>query len=346
MTSYAILANPGHNRIYFEAAMQTAYMELSAIAQKYNVKLSENDKPVEGLPAHLHFDIESDAGEDFFKAVGASSMFYAMFKIENGGLLSPVKISDFHVFDESMNSILRYTGKTNEQFTRMMVNLALCACKTGSEKIKLLDPMCGKGTTLYEGMIRGFDTVGVEINSQWFSEMQTYIVKYLQTGRYKHLTSKERRSAPKGKKIAELFTVKTAATKLDFENKNTISCEIFNADTRISDMLIKKNSCDILVSDLPYGVQHASKSKSKEQDTALSRSPFELLKESLPAWRAALKKGGAMVLSYNEFTLRYDGTAKLLEDNGFTVLRESPYFGYKHRVDQAIVRDLIVAVKN
>ncbi len=33
-----------------------------------------------------------------------------------------------------MVQILKYNGKTNEQFTRLMVNLALSACKTGSKK--------------------------------------------------------------------------------------------------------------------------------------------------------------------------------------------------------------------
>lgn len=343
MFSYVILANPGHNRIYFESALTTAKMELDAIAKKHGVTLVSSEKDVPALPAQICFETENEMSDELLKDIGASSLFYAMFKVVDEGLLSPVSVPDFHFFDESMNSILRYTGKTNEQFTRMMVNLALSACRTNSEKIKLLDPMCGKGTTLYEGMMRGFDCIGVEINSQWFTEMQTYIVKYLQTGRYKHTTSKEKRSA-NGKKTAELFTVTTAPTKEAFNAKETITCNIFCADTRISDSFIKKNSCDIIVSDLPYGVQHASKSKAGNSQ-ALSRSPYELLKESLPAWKNSLKKGGAMVLSFNEFTLRYDGTAKLLEDNGFEVLKDAPYFGYKHRVDQAIIRDLIVAVK-
>ncbi len=344
MFSYAILANSGHNRIYFESALKTAKMELDAIAQRHGVNLIESDKTVPSLPAHICFDTQEPMSDELLKDIGASSLFFALFEILDNNLLKPIAVPDFHVFDESMNSILRYTGKTNEQFTRMMVNLALSACRTNSDRIKLFDPMCGKGTTLYEGMIRGFDCVGVEINSQWVSEMQTYIVKYLQMGKYKHTTSKQKRSAPNGKKTAELFSVTTAPTKEAYNSKNTITCDIFCADTRISDTFIKKNSCDIIVSDLPYGVQHASKSKNGTSQQ-LSRSPYELLKESLPAFKHALKKGGAMVLSFNEFTLKYEGTAKLLEENGFEVLKDAPYFGYKHRVDQAIIRDLIVAVK-
>ena len=343
MVSYVILANPGHNRIYFSSAVETAKLELNAIMQNFGVKILDSEKDVKSLPAHICFDSKETLSDEVLKAVGASSLFYAMFEIKEDGLLKPILVPDFKVFDESINSIMRYTGKTNEQFTRLMVNLAVSACRTNSDNLKLLDPMCGKGTTLFEGMIRGFNTVGVEINQQWFSELCTYIVKYLQTGKYKHTTAKEKRSE-KGKKIAEFFNVTTAPTKEDFVNKNTVSLDVFNADTRICDKFIKKNSCDIIVSDLPYGVQHASKSKSGNTQQ-LSRSPYELLKESLPAWKTVLKKGGAMVLSFNEFTLKYDGTAKLLEENGFEVMREAPFFGYKHRVDQAIVRDLIVAVK-
>ena len=42
----------------------------------------------------------------------------------------------------------------------MMISLALSVCNTGSERHRLLEPMCGKGTTLYEGMIQGFDVAG------------------------------------------------------------------------------------------------------------------------------------------------------------------------------------------
>lgn len=58
-----------------------------------------------------------------------------------------------------------------------------------------------------------------------------------------------------------------------------------------------------------------------------------------------MKKGGAVVLAYNEFTIKYDELVAILEQAGFMVLRDEPYTGYLHRVDQAIKRNIIVARK-
>ena len=341
MTSYVILANPGHNRIYFESAITTAELELSAIMSRFNLEPQFTACKIEGMPHNICFETKTEIDDEALKYIAASSVCYAMFKIEVGGLLKPIKLPSFQIFDDSINTILRYKGKTNEQFTRLMLNLALVACKTKSSRKKLLDPMCGKGTTLYEGLSRGMDVIGVETNSTWFSEMTTYIVKYLQMGKFKHKATKSKRTI-NGKKTADEMTVITAPTKADFDAKNTYSFEVFHSDTRICDTLIKKNSCDIIVSDLPYGVQHASKSKNGATEE-LCRSPYSLLEEALPAWKAVLKQGGAIALSFNEYTLHYNDVANLLEKNGFHVLREKPFYGYQHRVDQSIVRDIVVA---
>ena len=223
-----------------------------------------------------------------------------------------------------------------------MVNLALSACKTGSKKITLLDPMCGKGTTLYEGFIRGFDVKGIEINEQWTQEIQTYVVRFLKEGKFKHKVEKSKVSDSKKKKIANVFNLTAAAEKNAFNSGDVQSFQLFNSDTRKADLLIKKKSCDIIISDLPYGVQHGSKN---DRNSLIERSPLGLLKEAIPAWHNALKTKGSLVLSYNEFTMKYDEVAIALEENGFKVLDETPYHNYLHRVDQSINRNLIVAVK-
>jgi tRNA G10 N-methylase Trm11 len=70
-----------------------------------------------------------------------------------------------------------------------------------------------------------------------------------------------------------------------------------------------------------------------------------LLAEALPAWKKVLKKNGAVVLSFNEFTLKWKDLAQLFESQGWKVMDEAPFTGYLHRVDQSINRNIIVAVK-
>ena len=293
------------------------------------------------LPASICFSSDTPLSQRALNALSASSIYYALFEIHEHGLLKPLVVKPAHRFPESLNQILKYTGKTNEQFTRLMVNLALSACKTGSEHITLIDPMCGKGTTLLEGLIRGFHVVGVEINEKWTQELQAYLINYLKKGRYKHTRNKERRTH-NGKRLSEGFSIETAASKDDFNKGNTQTIKVFPADTRQTQLLAKKNACDILVSDLPYGVQHGSK---QTKNTKMERSPLELLKDAAPAWKQVLKTKGALVISFNEFTLKWREAADALKTAGFHVLEEESYVGYLHRVDQSINRNLIVAVK-
>lgn len=343
MNRYAILANPGHNRIYFETALKIAVSELEAVAGAYDMKIIAIEAGQIGLSAAINFSTEKELNNGDFKVLGFLSIYYALFEIVEGGLLRPVNVPDFHTFPESMVQILKYTGKTNEQFTRLMVNLALSSCETGeSNSITLFDPMCGKGTTLYEGFIRGFNVKGIEIKKLWTQEIETFMVRFLKEGKYKHKAQKSKQSDTNGKKIADVFSLTAAAEKADFNAGKVQAFQLFNSDTRRAERLIKKKSCDILICDLPYGVQHGSKN---DKDAIMSRSPLGLLKEAVPAWHHVLKTRGSMVLAFNEFTMKYEDAAILLRDHDFTVLDESPYNNYLHRVDQSINRNIIVAVK-
>ena len=54
MYHYAILANPGHNRIYFDSAMTIACSELKAILASQGVDVTEiGSKEVEIGRAHV-----------------------------------------------------------------------------------------------------------------------------------------------------------------------------------------------------------------------------------------------------------------------------------------------------
>lgn len=341
MSLYAILANPGHNRIYFDSALEIARSELHAMLESQGVEQFVIEDKDAGLPAAIVFSCKDELNAEQMKKIAASSIYYALFEVMDSGLLKPLTPPAYNTFPESMSQILRYTGKTNEQFTRLMVNLGASAAQTGSDTLTLMDPMCGKGTTLYEGLIQGFNVVGVEINAKWVQEIQTFIVKFMKNGRFKHKAGKEKRTA-QGKKVADGFVLDAAATKEAFNAGESQSMKLYAADTRQADLVVKKNSVDVMVSDLPYGVQHGSKNA---KDNKLNRSPNELLAEALPAWKKVLKKNGAVVLSFNEFTLKWKDLAQLFEEQGWTVMSEAPYTGYLHRVDQSINRNIIVAVK-
>ena len=58
-----------------------------------------------------------------------------------------------------------------------------------------------------------------------------------------------------------------------------------------------------------------------------------------------LRPGGALALSWNTFVLPKEEMRRLLSSAGLAVQTGGPYDRFEHRVDQAIKRDIVVAVK-
>ena len=94
------------------------------------------------------------------------------------------------------------------------------------------------------------------------------------------------------------------------------------------------------MTDLPYGVQHGSQQRS----AGLNRRPLELLTSVLPIWVRSIRTGGALGFSWNT---RVASRSKVIEVlnavSNLEVLDEGPYTQFRHFVDQAITRDILVA---
>src|SRR4051794_19148021 len=95
---------------------------------------------------------------------------------------------------------------------------------------------------------------------------------------------------------------------------------------------------DLLVADLPYGVQHGSRDVDK-----LARDPAGLLERALPAWTSVLAPGAAVGLAWNTRVLPRRDLAGIMGSAGLSVLDGPPFDSFEHRVDRSIQRDVIVA---
>lgn len=332
MMEYLLLASPGHSRVYLDSAKGAAAAELSRLLPGSTVEEGE----IGGQPAFRLICGQPLEGQAL-EACAKSSLFYALFAVAGEDLLRPVKVTDWHYLPESLNTILKYPGKTNEQFTRLMVNLALTACHTVREVPTLLDPMCGQGTTLFEAAIRGWNAVGLEVQEQPVQKGATYFVKYLESGRYKHKRWEEKRTQG-GKRIAQVVTVEYAAQKDDWYAENTRKVQFFRADSALCGQLLPPKSADLLACDLPYGVQHGASGGG-----SLQRNAAKLAAEVAPGWLKALRPGAGVALAYNVLTTPRHQLTQAMEQAGFEVLPQVE--GLEHRVDQAILRDVLVARK-
>ncbi|WP_246281769.1 TRM11 family SAM-dependent methyltransferase [Fodinicola acaciae] len=332
---YAVLIAPSANRVYAEASVSLLTAELGVFASTLlDGRLSAiREERLAGVP-YLVFDgtlSDVDIG-----ALANLSSLYALFEL-HGDLLRPVPATGLDRFSSDLVSIPKYAGKTNEQFTKLLLNVTAVSTDRPadflSRRLRVLDPMCGRGTTLNQAMTYGFDATGVDLDGKDFEAYAGFLRTWLKTKRLKHtaeITPLRRNRARLGRRFDALVGDRKAGEpqKICFVNADTLrSAEIFKAA-----------SFDVLVTDLPYGVQHGSR-----QSGALSRSPLTLLAEAVSPWSKLVRPGGAVGISWNTYGGSWDEVAEILASAGFCVLSGDAYRGFAHRVDQAINRDLIVA---
>jgi hypothetical protein len=337
---YGILPYPHSNKRYFESLKSLCMSEFIIVAKKLGTGFSDIGYQIIGGIELLCFTAEPLEAR-IKKALHNISTNYLMFEVYPNDMLKPAMADREFYFKTDFSGILKYKGKTNEMFTDMLLNLGIFSGDFHDkfdEPLNVLDPLCGKGTTLYSGLIKGYNTAGIELNKKDVQETNTYIKKYLEHHRYKHSSANESITLS-GKTIGKKTIYETADTAQNFRNKDYRVIQLINGDTSESAQFFKKDYFHTIIADLPYGVQHASKSQ-----TELVK-PEALVKAAISGWKKVLAKGGTIVLSYNTNTLKRTVLDEILKGNSFDVLNEEPYNKLEHWVEQAISRDVIVGRK-
>jgi SAM-dependent methyltransferase len=334
MADYAILLLPSLNRVYSGTAGRLTLAELAVFNSTVlgGGLRDVAETTIAGVPYVTFSADELDVGH-----LSNLSSLYALYERLEGGLLRPVGTTPLDLFSSDLLTILKYPGKTNEQFTKLLLNVtALSTDHPGDlleRRLRVLDPLCGRGTTLNQAMMYGLSAAGVDVDGKDIEQYGAFVKTWLRTSRVKHKAE----TAPVRRNRAVLgrrLDVELAPTRESWKAGELIKLTAIAADTLHIGQFFRNGSFDVVVADLPYGVQHGSHGRS------LSRSPLELLRAALPSWVDLMAPGGALGLSWNTHVARREQVVELLADAGLEAL---PYQGFEHRVDQAIVRDLVVA---
>lgn len=342
--TYYILVNPGHNRVYLKNSQQMALAELQLLCSRFAVPCRDFARIQLAGGVCDSFIADEPLPPPALDALWRLSDIYALFSGAPDGLLRPIQPSWQPVFDEGISTILKYTGKTNELFTRMLINVArLSSDYADAPDLWLLDPIAGKGTTLFEGMRQGMDCCGIEIASKSVQESVAYLKKYLQTERFKHTYKKERRGGKdaKGASFTAALHQFTYAADKQQQKQGGRQCIFAAGDSTVAPQIYKKGQFHLIVGDLPYGVAHGN--VSGPQNGGKTRNPTQLLRACLPGWRQLLRPGGAIALSWNSFLLGRDQMRQLFAESGFEPCTGQLYDSFEHPVSQAIRRDIVVA---
>lgn len=328
---HAALVLPSANRVYAGAAPGLLAAELDALSQ-LALGGRVGDAALRTLGGVPYVTFEGDLDDEALAVVSNLSALYALFGVE-GNLLRPVEARRLDRWDDDLVTIQRYTGKTNELLTRLLLNLAVAAgpgasAFTGQVRPRVLDPLSGRGTTLNVALLCGFDAAGIDHDRKDVDAHLQFLTTWLKTKRAKHSS----------KRNGARTTVALAPDKEALKAGHAQELVVVAGDTASAVEQFGRSSVDAVVADLPYGVQHGSRS-----GDGLRRSPAELLAAGLPAWRGALRPGGALALSWNTKVLPRAELVTLLDAAGLAVETGGPFERFAHRVDQAIDRDVVVA---
>lgn len=367
---YLLLLAPASNRVYAGSATTLAAAELEICGALPAVTPTRRA----GVD-YLAFDAEP--GDQLLEVVAGQSARLALFE-EVGDLLRPVELPDVDLLDDDFVTIPKYPGKTNEQFTRLLLNITRAAAELPAQReVTVLDPMCGRGTTLTVAWTQGLNAAGVEVDGKAFEAMGAFWRTWLRRKRLKHSaeTSPVRRD---GKSLGRRFDARVTLPGRESGHRpgtpTELTARVFTGDTRDSAALFGKRKFELIVVDAPYGVVHGShsdvnglrshgdtkgahggKGSRGERRSApggkgrsapagdRDRSPAELLRAAVPVWAGQLAAGGALGISWNTFGLAREDLAALLAGAGLEVLDGGPWLRFGHRVDSSIYRDVMVA---
>jgi SAM-dependent methyltransferase len=342
MSSYALLVSPSANRVYAGQEASLTIAELGVLAETVLAGRLGNARREE-VAGVEYVSFDGDLTEDEVAHLAQVSTALALFERRGEDLLRPVVLRRLDCLDDDLLSILKYQGKTNELFTRLLLHVTVLssgsAARMLTDRLRILDPMCGRGTTLNQALMYGWHASGLDLDAADFDAYAAFLPRWLRDKRLKHTaaTAKLRRE---GRTLGRRFDVELATTKQAWADGDTITLTTALADTREAAEVFRSGSFDAVVTDAPYGVQHGSST-----GEALHRRPLELLREALPGWVRLLRPGGAVGIAVNLHTCPREDALTLLAEAGLEPRDTPAYRGFEHRVDRAIRRDIVVGVE-
>ena len=330
----AVLLWPHANVRYFESMQKISENELNIMLSAISPEIRVKAETLGGLPL---WTFEADWDDKLKILLSRVSCAYAVFEVK-GDTLRPIMPGGQMRFGSDLSGILKYKGKTNEMFTGMLINLAVFSSAFAGQfdkNLSILDPMCGRGTSLFEGLRRSYDMSGIEIDKTDVSELNKFLKKYAEYNKYKHKIESSSMTVggkAAGSKIKYTLAENNAMWKEDPKNVTVV-----NGDTLFSDKFYKGRCFHALVCDLPYGIQHES--RDGQSKVALD----SMMAKALIAWKKTLFPGAAIALSFNANTLPLENAREMLKKAGYRPLEGELYDNFSHWVEQAITRDIVIA---
>ena len=241
-----------------------------------------------------------------------------------GPFLRPIDISPRLRFAPALAMSRRYRGKTNELFTHFLCNLARqCSdLRTRAwDSLRILDPLAGGGTTLLTGLMLGADVAGIEAREQDVSSTVAFLRQF---AREEGIACRVQQS--RLKKLGKRWVLSLGKEP---PSKAVLAC----GDTADAVALLDGFKPHLVVTDLPYGIQHQGQLQT-------------LLRNGLPVWASLLPPSGALVFAWDATRFPRQEMVALVESVApLRVCSGAPYDQLAHRVDRIIQRRDVLAAR-
>ena len=261
-------------------------------------------------------------------ALDAFFVYHETLGGQPGPFLQPLDTEFTPAWSSDLVMTRRYRGKTNELFTHWLCNIARYSSDLADRPwhtLRLLDPLAGGGTTLFTALMLGADAAGVEQDENDVRTTVTFFKQYAQQQRVSHTVKEERL-----KKVGRRWSFEIGKRKASVEQRQ--QCILTQGDTAQSVQLMAGFKPHLIVTDLPYGIQHQGRLNA-------------LLSNALPVWEALLPPSGALAFAWDATRFsRAEMIALVQSSCALRVLDEEPYTQFGHQVDRVIKqREVLVA---
>ena len=340
---YQMLLWPHANARYQSEAVKLAESELRLMLDRLCPRAEIGRGAPLDMPG-LILDFPEPPEETTLRALGGHSLIYGLFE-RRGEALVPVRGRSADRLGSDLPAILKYKGKTNETFLKLLINAALYTgdfWDRADGPLEFLDPMCGRATALFVAANMGWNARGCDVDRVDLKEAEKYFKRYLEYHRFKHDFRRESHTLGGGGS-APVSRFDYALTPEADRAGDRRTLALANADAARAGEVYGKDVFHVIACDLPYGIRH---------DAQLSRGSDRrgnwletLLVQALSGWKAALKRGGAIALSFNAQNIRAERLRELMSDAGLQVVRGGAAEGFSHWVEQAITRDIVLCKK-
>lgn len=309
MPRYALLISPRADGAFFAQVEKVARAELAGLL------------PAEAAPlamGEMRF-LSCEAEADALPALLRLSFVQGVFELRDPGW-HPLDLGPGFALHPDFVYGEKFRGKTNETLTQLLLNLCLQHLPARAPaEMTLLDPMCGRGTTLLWALRYGIRSLGIEQDRAAPVDMRRFLKKWCKLHRQKHTLSEGWIQKANKRGVGKVLDFAAGGAAL----------RVVTGPTQDAFDLIQRKPVDMIATDLPYGVQHQGPDQ---------RSVLEVVREAAPAWARCLAPGGVAAISFNANLPRRAELASAFQSAGLAPVETD----LAHRMSESILRDVLV----